>query len=71
MNDSLISTGKIMDCLKAGVSVCDRDLQIVNWNKFTARVTSWRPGYYGCQSVAVDGASGQIRTVSFSEGCGY
>lgn len=43
MNDLLISTEVILDCLSDGVYVCDRDRRIVYWSKSAERITEWRP----------------------------
>jgi PAS domain S-box-containing protein len=42
INDLLISTEKIMDCLNDGVYMCDRNRQIVYWSKSAERITEWR-----------------------------
>jgi PAS domain S-box-containing protein len=42
MNDLLISSEVILDCLGDGVYVCDRQRRIVYWSKSAERITGWR-----------------------------
>lgn len=42
MNDLLISSEVILDCLSDGVYVCDRERRIVYWSKSAERITGWR-----------------------------
>jgi len=43
MEELLIRTEKIIDCLNDGVYVCDRNRRIVFWSKSAERITGWRP----------------------------
>ena len=42
MNELLISTENIIDCLNDGIYVCDRNRRIVYWSKSAERITGWR-----------------------------
>ena len=41
MNDLLVSSEVILDCLTEGVYVCDRERRIVFWSKPAERITGW------------------------------
>jgi len=41
MNDLLVSSEVILDCLSEGVYVCDIDRRIVFWSKSAERITGW------------------------------
>ena len=42
MNNLLLSSEVILDCLSEGVYVCDLERRIVYWNKSAERITGWR-----------------------------
>jgi PAS domain S-box-containing protein len=43
MQDPLVSSKIILDCLNDGVYVCDRERRIVFWSKAAERITGWLP----------------------------